>query len=112
MTYFTHLKISSSDLAGYVATLVLQDQKINQLSFGGFPEISVEHSPEGFHCYFAYLGRRAGPLVISANDARRKVKAYKQGVALGVADVKTVQPFLAMLESASLSELTVKTQGA
>jgi hypothetical protein len=111
MTYFTDLKFSSSDLAGYVATLVLQDQKINQLGFGGFPEISVEHQPEGFHCQFVFQGRRAGPLVISAQDAKRKVAAYKQGAALDVADVKIVQPFLAMLESASSTESTLAEGG-
>ncbi|WP_116365600.1 hypothetical protein [Parahaliea mediterranea] len=111
MTYFTDSNFSSSDLAGYVATLVLQDQKSNQLGFGGFPQITVEQHPDGFHCYFDYQGRRAGPLVIPAQDAKQRVKAYEQGAAVNTAEVKTVQPFMAMLESASPTELPFEAEG-
>ena len=104
MSLYTEFGFSYSDLAGCLAALVLEDQKTNHLGFNGFPEITVERCPEGFNCYFAFQGRRAGPLTVSTSEAKRKVEQHKKGGAMDAADVRTLQPFLVALESQSLSE--------
>lgn len=103
MSLYNEFGFSYSDLAGYLAALVLEDQKINHLVFNGFPEITVERCPEGFNCYFAYQGRRAGPLTVSTSESKRKVKHYKQGGTIDAADIRIIQPFMVELESRTLS---------
>jgi hypothetical protein len=98
--YFSDLKISSSDLVGFAATLVLQDLKTNKLSLGGFPEISVKHGPESFEFYFSCQGQQVGPYTVGFKEAVSKVKAFRKAVPVDTGDVKTIQPFLVELESA------------
>ena len=77
MVYYPRLKLSDRGVAYAVASLLLEDARVNHLMLKGFPSVLAKLEKDTFIITLEENGRISQPLTLSIQEAKRLDKKFQ-----------------------------------
>jgi hypothetical protein len=95
---FVPQNISSCEVSGFIASIVLHDLKVNLFTFSNFPEVVVDWDNSEFFVRLKIGGYSTPALAVSYDDAKKRVEDFRSGVQADQVFIRKVQDLVCDLE--------------